>query len=462
MPPAPINYVTSARVAQTRNLLWRRSAFLVDRMLLLHLSDIHFRKGEIGTAMDPNSHLRNELLRDAEAQCKAIGYAPDAILVSGDIAYGGDDDEFLFARDWLEKLCVRCGTTLAAVFVVPGNHDAVRAIASRPIVQAIHKDIKNASTIGLEGVLRGLLTDPETGPKLYESLAPYNKFAGQFFCDLLPPERTIARRDLSLNDSSILRLSGFNSAFVSSAADKRGDLFVDPACFQLTREAGVEHLVMCHHPFVWLRQGDLLRDYLNDVARLQLFGHEHINRIELHRDWIRIAADAAHPDRTEPGWEPGYNLVELRVDGTGSDRRLYARVHVRVWQSQPGEFRAKTDRGRDVFEHTISLEPWSAPAAPAAPAVDVESSPAISPAATASESAKIDSMDSLRDISVRFFKLTLSQKSAIAGKLNLLEEEDGNQPDFERFRRVFIRARERGLVERLNEEVEAATANKQR
>ena len=66
-------------------------------------------------------------------------------------------------------------------------------------------------------------------------------------------------------------------------------------------------------------------------------------------------------------------------------------------------------------------------------------------------------MDSLREISIRFFKLTLSQKSAIAGKLNLLEEEDTNQPDFERFRRVFLRARDRGLVADLDREIKSAT-----
>ena len=65
-------------------------------------------------------------------------------------------------------------------------------------------------------------------------------------------------------------------------------------------------------------------------------------------------------------------------------------------------------------------------------------------------------MDTLRDVSIRFFKLTLSQKSAIAGKLNLLEEEDANQPDFERFRRVLIRARDRGLVSALDREVREA------
>src|SRR2546423_2230453 len=68
-----------------------------------------------------------------------------------------------------------------------------------------------------------------------------------------------------------------------------------------------------------------------------------------------------------------------------------------------------------------------------------------------------DPMDSLREISIRFFKLTLSQKSAIAGKLNLLEEEDTNQPDFERFRRVFLRARDRRLVADLDREIKSAT-----
>ena len=64
-------------------------------------------------------------------------------------------------------------------------------------------------------------------------------------------------------------------------------------------------------------------------------------------------------------------------------------------------------------------------------------------------------MDSLREISIRFFRLTLSQKSLIAGKLDLMEEEDTNQPDFEVFSRVFVRARERGMVEELAREVQA-------
>lgn len=423
-------------------------------MLLLHLSDFHFRSGEVGTAMDPNHHLRNELLLDAEQMCDRLGI-PAAVLISGDLAFGGQRDEYAFALAWLEQLCTRCHVALANLIVIPGNHDVARSVTSRSLIQALHRDIRAASPVSLDGLLRGLLTESEPQRLLYESIEAFNLFAGQFFCDLLPPERTLAKRDLILNDGSILRVSGLNSAFVSSNADKPGDLFIDPAAFQITRERGVEHLVMCHHPFAWLRQGDALRDHLNDISRIHLFGHDHTNRIELGRDWVRVAASAAHPDREEPGWEPGYNLIDVSVVSTGTGRRLDVKVHVRVWQSRPGQFRHKMDRDADVFQQSIGLDAWThpVPVLEARPALEATTSGVD----IAAEPARSNAMDTLRDISVRFFKLSLSQKSAIAGRLGLLEEEDVNQPDFERFRRVFLRAKDRGLVEELDREVRAVT-----
>lgn len=423
-------------------------------MLLLHISDIHFRKSEIETAMDPNAYLRAELLRDAVERCTQLGSAPDAVIISGDIAFAGDAEEYHYATKWIEKLCTSCGAKMENVFVIPGNHDVVRHDAKRSIIQTLHRDIKASSAISLDALLRGHLMDEESSKLLYQSIQPYNLFAGQFFCDLLPPNRTIARRDLLLNDGSVLRLSGLNSTFVSSEADKKDDLFVDPAAFQICHEPGIEHLVACHHPYSWLRQGDRLKDHLAAVARIHLFGHEHTNRILPARDWVQIAASAAHPDRTEPGWEPGYNFIEVRVEGTGDQRSMHVNVHVRVWQQRPNQFRAKMDGDCSSFDQVIRLDPWSLPQEPneqltleiTAPAVDA--SPVEPSAGTGA-----DPMDSLRDISILFFKLSMSQKSAIAGKLSLLEDEDVNQPDFERFRRVFIRARERGLIDKLDSEI---------
>ena len=405
--------------------------------------------------MDPNFHLRNELVRDAEGRCRVLG-VPAAVIVSGDIAFGGIREEYDFALTWLDRLCQRCGTSLSSVFLCPGNHDVVRPVPPRRLVESIHRDIKATADLAtLDNKLRGILSDSEAASALYHSLAPYNLFAVQFFCDLYPPDRTIAKRELVLNDGSLLRLWGLNSVFVSSQVDRPGDLFVDPACLQITREPGIENLVMCHHPYTWLRQGGLLKDHLNDVSRLHLFGHEHTNRIEVGRDWIRVAASAAHPDRTDPGWEPGYNLIELEVTGNGAARYLSAKVHVRVWQTSPGMFHQKADRHSDVFEQRIHLDTWEGNAAPP-PAVG-RTEPLAGRLEDKMQALSVevttDPMSTLRDISLRFSKLTLSQKSAIAGKLGLLEEEDVDQPDFERFRRIMIRARERNLVQDLEREI---------
>jgi hypothetical protein len=412
-----------------------------------------------GTPMDPDAHLRNEILRDVESMCANLG-AVDAIVLSGDIAFGGLPDEYRFALQWLEELARKSGADIKSTFVCPGNHDVLRQTASRNVIQALHHQIKTSGDLVIDVALRGLLSDPESARLLYEALAAYNSFALQFFCDLFPPDRTVAQRDLRLNDGSTLRLSGLNSAFVSSLTDKPNDLFVDPAFNKIVRTPGVEHLVMCHHPYHWLRRGWVLKDHLDDVARIHLFGHEHRNRIEMGRDCVRVAAAATHPDRTEPGWEPGYNFMRIKIAGNGVARNLDFEGHLRVWQGSPGQFVPKFDRPNEpVFHQSIRLDPWVLPAAPPAPGgEDVPVGGPQPSQGVASAPAEPDPMSTLREISLGFFKLTFSQKSAIAGKLGLLEDTDVDLPDFERFRRVFIRARERGQIDDLDREVREAAA----
>lgn len=413
-------------------------------MLILHLSDIHFRKSEISTVQDPNLHLRNEIIRDAAEQCSELG-PPDVIVISGDIAFAGDPEEFVYATRWLERLCVACGCPMSSVFVVPGNHDVVRSVAEQNMVQMIHRTIKESANPTAE-IFRQL-NDPLAQRLLYEGLENYNEFASQFLCDLLPPERTSAKRDLTLNDGSTLRLWGLNSAFVSSGHDKERDLFVDQASFQIMREDGVVNLVVTHHHLSWLRQARELEDHLNDVAPIQIFGHVHMNRINLDRDYVRLTASAANPDRHEKGWEPGYNLIQLSVDGGGQERTIQVKAHVRVWQTAPSGFHAKMDRNRSpFFEQRINLENWTPPKTTSF------TSPTHVEIAQSHKMPIDDSavMGTVRNLALRFYKLSFSKKSEIVGRLDLLEDEDMHSPDFERFRRVFIRANERGLLNALD------------
>lgn len=123
-------------------------------MLLLHLSDIHFRSGESGTPFDPSQLLRARLVDDARTMCTRLNDAVGAVLVSGDIAYAGKSDEFGFAKGWLEELATACGATLAHVFTCPGNHDADRSIARSPPIRGI------TSRLGQLRRLRGMLQFP--------------------------------------------------------------------------------------------------------------------------------------------------------------------------------------------------------------------------------------------------------------------------------------------------------------
>lgn len=421
-------------------------------LLILHFSDIHFRKSEISTAQDPNFHLRSELVRDVVRQSKLLG-TPDAIIISGDIAFAGDQDEFEFATEWLRTLCDACGSSMQSVFVVPGNHDVVRELADQELVQLIHGQIKRASDPTAE--IAKYLGNPAVSRLLYQSLDNFNQFAFQFLCDLLPPERTRATRDLQLNDGSTLRLWGLNTAVVSSSHDRTGELFVDRASLQITRETGVVNLVVAHHHLSWLRQNAELADHLNDVAPVQIFGHIHTNRIEMNRDFMRLTASAAHPDRREAGWEPGYNFLEVSVVGEPEARKLHLKAHVRVWQTAPGGFQAKMYRDSSVFEHYVDLEPWHSPQVTpvTAPPTEVPIS-GIGAATMLIEEGQ--AMNTIRDLGLRFYRLSFSKKSEIAGRLELLEDEDMGQPDHERFRRVFIRAHERGKLEEFARAVAAA------
>ena len=425
-------------------------------MLLLHISDIHFHRDEIGSTMDPNHHLRNEILRDVEQMCNRLGKVPTAILITGDIAYAARKEEYTFALRWLEQLVARCGASMSSIFVIPGNHDVNRSTAGGITVQSLHLRIKNCSLSMLDREMRICLSDANAGRTLYEPLTEFNLFAGQFFCDLIAPDRTFCSRDLPLNDGSVLRLTGLNSAFLSSESDAAGELFVDPSYYRIIREAGVEHLVLCHHPVNWLKNEASLKNHLNDVARVQLYGHEHTNRIESSNHHVTVFASAAHPDRTENGWEPGYNLMEIEVVTTEETRKLSVRTHVRVWQLSPGQFRAKMNGYEDSFHQNIKLENWIANhATNVIDPINVQES--CSQSVLESHTAEDDPMDTLRNIYIKFFKLTFSQKTAIAGKLGLFEDSDLNQPDSERFRRIFFRAQERNLIEALDKEVNSAT-----
>jgi 3',5'-cyclic AMP phosphodiesterase CpdA len=426
-------------------------------MLLLHISDIHFREPQcLRPDTDPDRAYRTLLLRCVREQVKTLGPV-GAILVGGDIAFKGHPDEYKTALTWLRELAEACGCHFERIFVIPGNHDIDRrVIMQTPSVRNAQRAIASAEHQYREGELRTQFNDPDTSRALLLPLAAYNDFAKLFNCQVYSPDRLYWKQDLSLDGGLILRLNGLTSVLLSGkdgGDDARDSLYLSPLQTVLEPADDVVHLVMIHHPPDWFMDHDDVDDAISNRAALHLLGHKHRQRILQSQSYVRYSAGAVNPNRYEAGWNPGYNLIELHVAGEGAERKLNVQSHLMQYQTQPEGFRPiRTKQQTDVFCDT-----FPAPAQPTAVVTPIVQASVTSPAAeSVSSIADVEaamSDEDTRNLVYRFWSLTMSDRREIALGLGLIDEKEINLPEPERYGRALIRAGERKLLDKLAQEV---------
>lgn len=408
-------------------------------MLFLHLSDIHFKKTEVGQPDDPNLALRSDIIRDVRRMRNEIGRPADGILLTGDVAFAGRAEEYAFAYKWLEeKLCPEAGCPIEGVFVIPGNHDVDRN-AENDIAQNMAREALRAKPANeVNSYLRQWMRSRIASEVIFGPIQEYNRFAAKFLCLLKPyidndgtenlGARPFAQRNLSLNDGSTLRVWGFNTVLVSDITDNKDRMLIDPAAGQIEEEDGVCHMVIAHHPFGWLKNGRDFQDRCEKVAQIQLFGHEHTLRVEEAKYFLRIRAGAMHPERDERDWKPGYNWIDISVNGTGDKRRLVVKVWVR--QFETNNFLAIPDpKGNPIWENSYELAEWTAPSAPATEIARAEvSAPALeSPTMTTSDPPP----PTVRSVTIKLFKLKEHQQRRVITLLELDRPSDREMKDYE-------------------------------
>lgn len=429
-------------------------------MLLLHLSDIHFRYPDCeDPENDPEQAYRTVLVRDVRDRVRGLGPVR-AILVTGDIAFQAKAEEFRAAKAWLDELSEVSGCPLERVFVVPGNHDVDRSvICSALAVQNAQRAIFSAEDNSRERLLRRHLGDNEAAQSLLRPLTEFNNFAAQFSCQVYPPSNICWRQDIPLGGGVLLRITGLNSTLLSGFRapqhdnDRRGELYLSPLQTVLNPSENVVNLTMCHHPIDWFMDMDGVEDALNNRAAIQLFGHKHRIRLTETGNYIRFSAGAVNPDRGEGGWEPGYNLIDLNVEGSASGRRLCVRAHVLRWQSSPDRFVPKEFHGGErTFVHHIAIPAHSEVALGGGEVEEVASDPEGQERLLEVEVEM--SSQGARNLVSRFWDLKSSERLEIAEKLGLIEASDMNLPEPQRYGKALLRAGQRGLVERLGQEIE--------
>jgi hypothetical protein len=435
-----------------------------DRLILVHLSDIHFKHQISGTVYDLDDDLRNEIDLDAGTMVQRLGHV-DGILISGDIAFSGGSSDYEKALDWLGKLCDIFRCPHENVWTVPGNHDIDRPVIEKSrTLQMYHDILRSQKPTDLNGeIVKLCFEDEEAKLALYRPLEQYNEFATKFNCDI-DAKRPSWEHNLPLNDGSSLRLLGLNSVLASDQSDDTGQhkLVVGAHQYKLARKPGVEYLTLCHHPPRLLVDGDAIESLFDARSRVQLFGHRHHQKvIQIGRN-VRITAGAVHPDRKEPAWQPRYNYLAMSVDAGNENRQLSLVVFSRVWDDMEKRFVGETGGdGKDFRSFSLPLDRW-APSNSSRQTEDDSAGNQEQDDAQAEDGQTKKAqreegqiVDPARKLAYRFLSLPYVLRIEVAQRLDLLQDEDKGVKDAALFRRFFRRAKEGDILGKLWDEVEA-------
>lgn len=459
-------------------------------MRLLHLSDIHFRSPICLTPhLDRTKPFRSRLEQDLAGLCDADGIRVDAILVGGDIAFKADPDEYTAAKAWLLRIAEICGCRTSNILTVPGNHDVDRATCAKDEVMQAQAGIADeAKNSARDRALMRRLATEEEAKSLFEPLEAYNSFAAQFGCQVFHTH-PFWERTLELGKGVKLRLHGLTSTFISGAGDRDtapGRLFLGSCQTVLDPDPDVVSLVLCHHPPSWFLDAADAENIIDARAKLQFFGHEHDQRCKRVKEYMRFLAGAVNPDRDEPAWRPGYNLVDLTVLGEGTSRELDIRAHLRAFQPAPAEFYVSlhSTPQEPLWMHRLAIPAPIRPTFAPEPLPHLAEKPPSHPPQqetkmSAAVHAAIDgefgaqepalptvqpleskvSEPSTDDLVFRFWQLRVDVMRDIALGLGLITEADLDVRPYQRYHKAMEVAKQRGLLVELAREIEKYEQN---
>jgi predicted phosphodiesterase len=318
----------------------------------LHLSDIHFGQ-EKGGRVFTHEDVRERLLDDvAQLVRKLPKRRVDGIIVSGDIAYAGSEEQYSAAGKWLDRLASAAGCKITDIQVVPGNHDINREDICRSSEMML-AEIAEKGEPRLDYFLE-LEQDREV---FYGRFEDYREFAEGYNCPLDRDGGTAGERAVELVPGRTLRFIGLNSALCCAKKDEKGKLLLGARQRTLPRKGGEELVVICHHPLPWLRDSEEARQYVRSRARIFISGHEHKPQIEvdpIHAgcDLLMIAAGATIPPAPDDEFPFTYNLVEFDWDQAADG--LVVTIHPRIWSRTETAFEANTKTfGAEKIAHTL-------------------------------------------------------------------------------------------------------------
>lgn len=303
---------------------------------ILILSDIHMLSMAI--ERDPNFALRKAFLQDIQDYHQSQG-AINHILVSGDIADKGAEEEYQKAYKFFEEVCSASGCSKEEIYVIPGNHDKDFDAPNAATRHLIHAGLAHENTNADERFYELLTKEFESIQVLYQPFKNYHNFAVKF--DSFEPimqkcldkkenkaysheeDKVFMKRKLTKLSGYDVYLYGMNTALNSDWFDikdngKGHKLFLSSLAYNADCDKdGRINIAMMHHPLNHIVNGDEIQTEFDKKFHIQIFGHLHKPASD-NNNSVHILSGALQPPKEERDGENWYfsifNILELEVE----------------------------------------------------------------------------------------------------------------------------------------------------
>ncbi len=246
------------------------------KLTILHLSDIHL-KSKNNTIIDNVEQFLSFI------ECEICIDDDLIIIVSGDIAYSGNKEEYLIAKNFFDKIESRVDGKVKtySVLMVAGNHDCDFSDCSDPVRKIIIDNIDNK---GLESVDIGVADEMV---KIQKNFSEFSKSCMRGFTEVY---RDSLMSVYSYNrDGCKIIFKCLNSAWLSQKHENAGKLIYPVENFTKTSFEEEDHFCISiqHHSFGWFSPDNSrsLKKYLEKTSSLIITGHDHVGSAGIKSDF---------------------------------------------------------------------------------------------------------------------------------------------------------------------------------
>lgn len=423
----------------------------------IHLSDIHFRKTS-GNSTDIDNDLRNAVLMDIKYNAKEQLKDVKGILIVGDIAFAGQKEEYVNAKEFLKSLVACLEIDEKNIYCVPGNHDVDQQIAKKCIsVYEAQCAIEKASSIDDADWLLDKYMQDEASPNiLYKTLEEYNKFSAPYGCNI-NSSKTQWNASFDLDYDMKLKIQGMNSCVISNQddhkeRDKIRKMVVGQSQIPLYEDDTV-WVSLCHHPVEFWKFSEDIQDRLDKRIDIQLYGHKHEQSVSINSERLVISAGATHPTRGND-WVPRYNWISFECIRQESDRYINVKVFPRVLSFDRDRFipdKENCDVDKKYFEYTLNIDRKRKKNLS-------DSEPYVDKKEKKNMNDKPIEEGIEKDIIYYFFDLSYVQQLEILSTLKLLKEEYEGKRYIEVIGQILSDAEKKGCLERFFDMIKSGSA----